>query len=244
MDLGKFLSLLATRSLYFACPTQFADPYEGSFPRSHLAAEFAIVQNILDSYISQRDEFIARGMPAQSFDNQIQDMRRKLRQVHVDLNNKFGVCCWHEAEHESEAMWKLYTAAGQGIAIESTVGQLRSSVRLDPAPIIDRMRYADFDRDPIEKGHAHYRLFMKRQPFSHEKEVRATILLREPGQGIGVPCDLETLVTSVHISPLEPAFLHHAVEALCEDRITRLNKPVQRSKLYDPPNSELDQTAC
>ena len=70
--------------------------------------------------------------------------------THKVAASKFGVSCWHESEHESDAMWKLYSASGQGIAIESTIGQLRTCFGNREGLLIDRVRYMDFDRDPIE----------------------------------------------------------------------------------------------
>ena len=70
--------------------------------------------------------------------------------------------------------------------------------------IIDDVRYGDFDKDPIEKGHRHYGLFQKRKAFEHERELRATILLsvKDYGNGQLVPCDLDILITRIYVSPL------------------------------------------
>lgn len=239
MDLGKFLSLLTTQSLYFACPTQFTDPYEGWLPKSHVAAQSTMIRNVLDQYLAQRSQFISRGVPPRLFDDQIKDLARKLQSASKEVVTKFGVSCWHEAEHESDAMWRIYAASGRGIAIESTVGRFGSAIR-HPDLLIDRVRYMDFERDPIEKGHRHYQLFIKRQSFSYEREVRATILLQEPGQGVSVTCDLEALISAVHISPLEERFVADAICAVCTGTPISLRKDVGQSKLYAPPDFGLD----
>jgi len=151
--------------------------------------------------------------------------------------SRFGVTCWHKSEYESEAMWKLYSVSGHGIAIESTIGRLRSSLRNANNVCIDSVRYMDFDRDPIEKGHKHDGLFVKRKSFEHEKEVRATILLPQEGKGILVSCDVDTLISCVHVSPFAPTYLKEAVEFICgSGKLHMLQKPVIRSKLLDAPN--------
>jgi len=247
MDLAKFTSMLATRSLYFACPTQFSDPYEGQLPKSHVDAEAKIMQGLIGPCVSLRNQFAAQTIPAeaeevrrlalQALDLKIDLMRRP---THGVVNAKFGVSCWHESEHESDAMWRVYSASGKGIAIESTVGQLKASLGVREGVQIDRVRYMDFDRDPIEKGHRRYRLFIKRKSFEYENEVRATILLPKAGEGLLVKCDLDVLVNRVRVSPLVDAFVRDAVQALCTRETHVLNKPVQRSPLYCDPDSEIN----
>jgi hypothetical protein len=98
----------------------------------------------------------------------------------------------------------------------------------------------DFDHDPTEKGHKHYGLFIKRKCFEHEKEVRATILLPEAGRGISIACDLDVLVTAVHVSPLVEGFARDAIEALCMGNTHRLNKPVHQSSLFSDPDNQIN----
>jgi len=92
----------------------------------------------------------------------------------------------------------------------------------------------DFDQDPIEQGHKHYGLFMKRKCFEREKEVRATILLQQDGQGATVPCDQSVLVSRIQISPLSEGDFNNDIEALCAEY--HLDKSVTGSPLYRIPN--------
>jgi hypothetical protein len=239
MDLARFASLLAARSLYFACPNQFSDPYEGFAPRSHIEAESKMIQGFIDPILELRPQFVAKGIPLQSFDNVVDTFAERVRTAHKEAAAKFGVTCWHESEHESDAMWKLYSASGQAVAIESTVGQLKASLGNRNGLVVERVRYMDFDRDPIEKGHRHYHLFIKRKCFDHEKEVRATILLPQEGKGVLIPCDLDALVTCVHVSPLVEGFVKDAIESVCAGETHRLKKPVHQSSLYSAPTYSL-----
>jgi hypothetical protein len=240
MDLGKFASMLTTRSLYFACPVQFSDPYEGVLPKSHIEAEAKITQALLDPIIALTKQ-IANAIGAEQVEahTRLQALNLSIDQMrrtrHREVNAKFGVSCWHQSEHESDAMWKLYSASGQGIAIESTVGQLRTCFENRDDFQIDRVRYMDFDRDPIEKNHKRYRLFIKRKSFECEREVRATILLPTEGAGVSVECDLNVLVTQIHVSPLVERFVSDAIEALCSGSVRCLSKPLRHSPLYSPP---------
>jgi hypothetical protein len=133
-------------------------------------------------------------------------------------------------------MWKLYSALGQGIAIESTIEKLKVSLGDAEGIQVDAVRYMDFDNDPIEKGHRHYRLFIKRKCFEHEKELRATILLSQYGTGVRVKCDLDVLITRVHVSPFVESYVRAAVDTLCHGDTHILNKPVLQSKLLREPD--------
>ena len=47
-------------------------------------------------------------------------------------------------------MWQLYTAAGQGVAIESTKARLEGALRGEGI-IVDQVRYMDFDSTRLKK---------------------------------------------------------------------------------------------
>ncbi|HUA14986.1 MAG TPA: DUF2971 domain-containing protein [Verrucomicrobiae bacterium] len=237
MDLTKFVSLLTSRTLFFACPSQFDDQYEGYLPRSHAKAWSEITQRLADDMLALRRRFAAKSSASLAkFDETMETFRKRVRGVQGEAASRFGVSCWHISEHESDAMWKLYSASGRGIAIESTVGSLRASLGDRKDLQIDAVRYMDFDRDPIEKGHRHYSLFLKRKCFVHENELRATILLPQEGIGAAVVCDLDILVSRIHVSPLVESYVKDAIEMLCRGTTQPLHKPVVRSTILLPPD--------
>jgi hypothetical protein len=240
VDLAKFMSMLATRALYFPCATtELADPYEGWVPRSHMKAFMGLNQTYLDQMKQTRDQIIAMHPTRDRapLDVVLEEAKRKLdmQQLLQDTNAKFGVNCWHINEGESEAMWRIDGAAGQGIAIESTKEKLESALKVDGA-IVDQVRYMDFDVDEIEKGHRHYGLFLKRKSFAHEQELRATILLTKPGMGAAVQCDLGCLIEKIHIYPKAPSYYLEAVKYAVENTNPKIKAPVVPSKLLDPPD--------
>jgi len=239
VDLAKFVHMLATRSLYFACTSQMTDPYEGWFPRSHITAMIGLTHTYLDQMKSTRDAILAQQPHCDSapLDAVLEDARRKLdfQTLLRDVNRKFGLNCWHINEDESEAMWRLYGAAGNGIAIESTEDRLKTVLTADGI-LVGRVRYVDFDRDEIEKGHEHYGLFIKRKSFAHEQELRATILLPTPGIGTLVPCDMNALITKIHIAPEVPPFYAETVRYIVDRADIGIEAPLLCSKLLDPPD--------
>jgi len=104
-----------------------------------------------------------------------------------------AVNCWHVSEHESAAMWRLYVASGQGIAMRSTIDRLLKSFAegtadgsrdslgaATVAPItFGAVMYIDHRQDPHPNFGRPYNLmdpfFLKRKSFEHEREFRAVL---------------------------------------------------------------------
>ncbi len=245
MDLPKFISLLSKKSLYFACPCEFNDPFEGYFPKSY-AQNFADKhQKRIDGSEAERDELLASSQ--NSKDEQFVD-RLKYR-IDYGINgintslvkeieeniSQSGVSCWHKSEYESEAMWKLYTASGQGIAIESTIGQLKDSIIDEESLKIESVTYLTED-DPKKEYGKHDPLFLKRKSFEHEKEFRAAIKLKEKGKGTFVECDLDKLISRIHVSPLVEPYFTEIVKEICAGKVQDISNLVHRSTLLDKPD--------
>lgn len=236
MDLLKFVSILSSEALYFACPNQFSDPYEGYLPKSYWNAFLTGLSPMLNEVaaVTARLQFQSESQRGE-FNTRSRELVSTMERQWKDAVNQFGVSCWHISEYESEALWRLYSANGFGIAIESTIGQLQSSLASDSSLRIAEVRYEDFDTAPIRAGFKNYFLFLKRRSFEHEKELRATIKLSEPGEGKLLKCDISRLVNIVHVSPLAPGLLRDVVESLCTGSLAKLDKPIVRSTLLDAP---------
>jgi hypothetical protein len=240
VDLAKFVHMLATGSLYFPCSTtELKDPYEGSLPRSHISAEMQLVNRVLDELKTTLDSISALDPTRDRapLDHIFEEAGRRLnvQKLRLAAAAKFGVSCWHINEHESEAMWQLYTAAGQGVAIESTKARLERALK-GTGIVVDQVRYMDFDADEIEKGHKDYGLFLKRKSFAHEQELRATIRLPTPGTGTTVPCDLNALIAQIHVFPKAPLYYTAVIRYVVGQAKPEIKAPVVISKLLDPPD--------
>ena len=114
MDLEKFLATLCSRSLFMCRLDKFRDPWEGVHPESAI--------KVMDEKQMSTKEWL-----------------------HGSIKRKTGcfVNCWHAAEHESAALWDLYTNHA-GIAIKSTVGQVKSAVSQDLTFLIGQVTYCDY----------------------------------------------------------------------------------------------------
>ena len=52
------------------------------------------------------------------------------RETSAATNRPFSfVNCWQQSDRERMLMWVLYGAAGRGIAINTTVGQIKAAIR-------------------------------------------------------------------------------------------------------------------
>jgi len=245
MDLAKFISLLSKEALYFANPNQFDDPYEFHLPKSHnIEREEKIYKPAIENMNKLKKEMIKNKPSLEKtnefkiFEQQIDNLPTKFKNAEKEAKERFGVSCWHINDYENEALWKIYTNQGQGIAIETTADKLEKSLTFHRKIIFDKVRYEDFGVAPIEKGHSHYSGFIKRKAFDYEKEFRAMVLLDEKDykKGCFVEVKLDILIEKIHISPLMPKYFLDSVKYLCKDKLYDLEEKIIQSSLYDTYN--------
>ncbi len=99
LSLAKLLAMLKNKSIYFSRTDFFDDPFEGSFTKGSL-----IDDADGGGYSMGHSYYCAKHMPFHSF-----------------------VSCWHSSEVESIALWKIYAKEEGGVAIKSTIGDLKRS---------------------------------------------------------------------------------------------------------------------
>lgn len=197
LDFTKFISLLDTSKLFFTRVDLFEDPFEGSLPKKNVE---------LRSQYANPDE------------------RSK-------IDKHWRVCiaanCWHENEHESAAMWKLYLKSGEGVAIQSTYAKLKQSV-IDQKDIvrIGEVQYIDYETEMIKEEGLTKPFFYKRKSFAHENEIRAIIFeppVTAPSDifdkgtiqdGLTIDIDLSNLIQKVYLAPNAPFWFRDLVCSL------------------------------
>jgi hypothetical protein len=138
--------MLSSKALYFACPSEFEDPFEGYLPRTHLEALIGMIAPIARELTKSFQNLPAEQravLDAQLTPVELPDPRMALRVA----ARRFGVNCWHRNETESAAMWKLY---GNCLAVQSSEERLRNALTADTIRI-DAVRYVDFHNDPLRK---------------------------------------------------------------------------------------------
>lgn len=81
------------------------------------------------------------------------------------------VNCWHMSEHESAAMWKVYSTTKESVSIQSTYLRLRAA--LDNDIYIGEIKYIYYELDKIPPDNTFFSLMHKRRSFEYERELRA-----------------------------------------------------------------------
>ncbi|MFN8224151.1 MAG: hypothetical protein U0R50_12995 [Gaiellales bacterium] len=149
--------------------------------------------------------------------------------------------CWHASPYENAHLWHVY---GQnGVAIQTTFGNLTASLVGDQTFYGGAVTYIDYEHDSFPADNAFHTLMHKRKYFEADHEVR----LIAPGvppddelgwvgdqrQGFEIAAERETLIGSVRVSPQAGTYVRDAVQAVL-DRFG-LDLTVEQSGLDDPP---------
>ncbi|WP_313897885.1 DUF2971 domain-containing protein [Bacillus thuringiensis] len=237
MGISKFKSLLNDKSIFFAKPSAFIDPLEGSY-------SVWDIEGFKDNNepITPRD-----------YMKKIQDFS--------------GISCWHMNEHESAGMWDLYLNSEDGIAIKTNYKNLVNSIEdLRYRLFAGKVQYIDFHKDMTSRN-IYDTLFFKRKSFSHENELRLLIVasryhewwLEKYFESQGIPenkweermdkleeesykfshevgnliaCDLNKLIDEIYVSPnSSPEFVEQVKQMIAEHGLSQ--KKVVQSDLYN-----------
>lgn len=225
MDFPKFVSLLHRRALFFPTAAQLGDPFEGSYPEAN---------------IRLRPTWYDDQMNA-DLDRQVYP--EKLRRLHSTL-----ISCWHMNTVESAAMWRLYAYRESGIAVRSTYRALTSSFEIEQPIYVGKVRYLNYDTDPMPEGNLLDPFVHKRASYRHEEELRVVTeryvapgtttsweLSKGPPPYFGdyIPTRLDVLIGTVYLAPGSPEWFADMLKATAER--FGLTAPVVRSALDATP---------
>lgn len=207
LDLAKYISLLQTKSLYFARADSFEDPFECAkgYKRSECRWD-AYYAGFFNGAISsaEKQPWCTLEYSEEEKYKEADRLLKSLKEISMKDRQTTFICCWHENECESEAMWRLYSSnLSQGIAIQTTYERLYNSLHKDPDIDIGRVNYVDFEKHLCGPNGAWW---FKRKSFEHEREVRAVIKVhsQNPVQSIMRPIDMDLLIENIYISPTAP----------------------------------------
>ncbi|HEV2133389.1 MAG TPA: hypothetical protein VGR47_03930 [Terracidiphilus sp.] len=231
MDLPKFLMMLEQNGLYFSTLAELAaleDKWEAVIGRQMAASIASHFNTVSGNVIDLFQQY---------------------------LKNTF-VNCWYHGTTESVAMWKLYTHSDFGVAISSTIGDLKKSLEVYDQPVfIGTVEYRDHTEQPMDilafDAILPYRIALqKRVCYRHEQELRLLTDFRpdfpqnpEPGMifrapfpkhGKVVSAELSLMISSITTGPNFPAWTWQ----LLKSALVRadLNCPVVESDAFKPPD--------
>ncbi len=223
MDFSKYVALLSSESLFFCRADRFDDPYEGAFSKAN----------------EEMRPQVYRDMDSQALKAMTADIGGFIKWS----RQWTYICCWHENEHESAAMWDLYGNRNNAVAIESTYERLKNE--LPDNSILGKVKYIDYATEWMPEGNSMYPFFHKRLSFSHEREIRAMIPdlpTIETGfdfgksndqPGFAVRVNINQLILRVHLSPRSPKWLYSAL--LDINGKYGITAQTRKSDLYSDP---------
>ena len=223
IDFTKFLSLISTKTLYLPRADKLGDPFEGSYSKANI----------------QFRPQVYKDMPADSFNKMISRMSYLARW----RRQWTYISCWHMNDHESAAMWKLYTNTKESVAIQTTYENLVNA--LPESVYVGLVQYIDYKKDWLPEDNTFYPFMHKRKSFAHENEVRI-IRQEEPvyegkilvdkqndRDGIAVAVNLTLLIDKVYIAPTASTWDRSLVEEVLKKY--EINKEVKLSNLDEDP---------
>lgn len=143
------------------------------------------------------------------------------------------VNCWYISNHESAAMWKLYAQTNEAIAIQTTYEKLHALMPNEC--FIGELNYIDYKNDVIDLYNAFNPHMIKRNSFSHERELRAIIQDNKACSkatpdgkgsmhdysavnervGISVAVNPTDLIHSICVAPMSPKWFKQLVKEIC-----------------------------
>ncbi|MFN7649912.1 MAG: hypothetical protein ACK5UT_20645 [Acidobacteriota bacterium] len=205
LTLPAYLDFLTRQALYFSSVESLheSDPWEGAlWPQHHTELRQALSLS----------------------PEAAKDLSGHFERVHRPLT---FVCCWHQNEFESAAMWDLYSQR-EGVAIQSTLGSLTHSFPNLKEGHVRPVQYVEPDSEnqaPIN--------FTKRPSFRHEQELRIQAVLVGPDlRGEYADVNISALVQSVYVNPKAKRWVADAIASTTEKLNFRL--PIIHSSLYSP----------
>nr|WP_320160789.1 DUF2971 domain-containing protein [uncultured Methanoregula sp.] len=227
MKFSRFEELIRNTGLYFSRWDMLGEPFEGSCP---------------DDYLKQKKGGWGRTPWGRAWGSPYY----RLKKFSNAERNLMYICCFCNKNHELTHMWDKYSELNQGIAIRTTLGRLKESLR-DESPNeihIRRVKYSDFDKDSFKKDLDLISLFsLKKNEFSGENEIRMIIKNDPPNptfsdRGGYVRIDPADLIEEIVLYPkpgaedIDIKLLNNVQRILDQNN---LNIPVRNSTLSKKP---------
>ncbi len=210
LDLSKFVDLIRTNELHLEPAVNFDDCLEGTLP-----------------------ETIREGMRVhldkEKYDKSIEELELE-RKVRTNLS------CWTIGPEDNMALWKIYGASSQSVAVSTTVKRLITAAFnwcSEGTVLIKKVIYINHAGelpDGVYSLDQHIFGF-KHMAYSYEREVRV-VLSRPPGvikKPLRLPVVFNDFATKIIVSPESGDWFYNLVSDIaCKYGITA---PVQKSEL-------------
>ncbi|MEQ1775543.1 MAG: hypothetical protein ABL891_17340 [Burkholderiales bacterium] len=183
MSYARFVWMLQAKQLWLSRADYLSDPWELSLAGDQLAhviatAPISPVGEPPREPILQRSERIIKAWRQKTY-----------------------ISCWSAQAHESHALWRIYCPTSEGVAIQTTVAKLNSSVGDLPLMPVTYQTPGSNRKTPTLTDLA----TEKRPMFAYEHEVRVLHLADSDAPsypiGFGLPWDCEQHVEHIYVHP-------------------------------------------
>ena len=211
MDFASFYSVLLTQTLFFKRLDKYTDANEGTLWEETNAEQ--------ERFLMSKDPSMSR-----------LEAKQRVERENANIESyKIGTLSnsWIMGKVENYAMWKIYLrGSSEGIAIKSTIGQLRQALNGNTAQIFlgkvvyEPLKILDIDQYNVSTN--------KRAAYSYENEMRALVFnqfdnIKTPtGEriksahfefGQALPVALDKLIEEVWISPFSGPWFESVVDS-------------------------------
>lgn len=213
MDLWKFLSIIERKELYFTRIDKLQDNYEGTISEVSYWRNIALTKGFVLTYaqdcsIEETEKLIER---------EIGYCKEDFKYKNTLERKMYCVNCWHISDVESYAFWSIYSNKNEGIAIQSTIGRFKNSIKYDGGINIGEVEYIDYNQESSGNSMLQ-QFFKKRKEYAYEKEIRAVVSNKtsktdpevfinpknvnyDPPDGIYISIDVTELIEKIFVSP-------------------------------------------
>jgi len=178
------------------------------------------------------------------------------------------ISCWHTEPHECHAMWQIYGATTEAVAIQTTEIELRLAYirsKLGMHTYLDTVKYKDPESEDVKKPnpvtvftnkapacsdskaiYAALFSFMKHLGYSYERELRLVAIDKDAkcsskntSPGIYLSSEAtRSMIKRVIIHPFAPSWFEKLVKTIIQKRY-KLNIEIIKSTLADNTNKKL-----
>ncbi|MCF8135829.1 MAG: hypothetical protein K9K63_00790 [Desulfotignum sp.] len=210
MDFTKLASIFEEGGIFFSRSDMLGDTFEGSYSQAN--ADYQIRSEVYEEDCKRLNIPIEKMIEA----------HRTFRKVRKWQRQWMMISCWHMSEHESAAMWKLYTKSNESVCIQSTYRKF-ANVLTDNV-YIGQVQYIDYSKEWIGERNLYTPYMHKRKSFEHEREIRAIDNQSPKGplpmdRGISPPdfgvwhnINLRELIERIYIAPSSPLWFRDLVK--------------------------------
>jgi hypothetical protein len=182
LDVGKFLHIVTTGSIWFTRALEFAksDPYEGALTPWDLKLCSQVLGCDNKEQLSQLMRLNNWGSISDFIESEPIYSLEYFKVIFLSTATKlpmwkytYAVSCWHMNSVESDAMWQLYAIRQAGIALKSSPRRMIDAFAKHSDHIdIAKVQYDDNGIESALTSVIYAPILIKRPSFSHEKEVR------------------------------------------------------------------------